>query len=176
MIKVSYRAVLAVLFLKIKLLWFLMCSYGFIWLILSCNDLAQRSHIEDILPKGPYLPCLHMADRALLAGYPRFMHQRTRLPFIGWDKGLLALWCWATIICCQLDHREQTPVKWDWKANLFLKENAYEIMVCKIAAILFRPCITQHACLFRPNHWYINSRNSEALEVRNFCHVAAGGN
>ena len=27
--------------------------------------------IEGILPKGPYLPCLRMADRALLAGYPR---------------------------------------------------------------------------------------------------------
>ena len=27
--------------------------------------------IEGILPKGPYLPCLCMADRALLAGYPR---------------------------------------------------------------------------------------------------------
>ena len=26
---------------------------------------------DGILPKGPYLPCLHMADRALLAGYPR---------------------------------------------------------------------------------------------------------
>ena len=28
--------------------------------------------IEGILPKGPYLPCLRMADRALLAGYPRY--------------------------------------------------------------------------------------------------------
>ena len=26
---------------------------------------------ESILPKGPYLPCLRMTDRALLAGYPR---------------------------------------------------------------------------------------------------------
>ena len=29
--------------------------------------------IEDIRPKGPYPPCLRMADRALLAGYPRYM-------------------------------------------------------------------------------------------------------
>ena len=28
-------------------------------------------NIEGILPKGPYPPCLRMADRALLAGYPR---------------------------------------------------------------------------------------------------------
>ena len=31
------------------------------------------SRIEGILPKGPYPPCLRMADRALLAGYPRDM-------------------------------------------------------------------------------------------------------
>ena len=29
-----------------------------------------NTHFEGILPKGPYLPCLSMADRALLAGYP----------------------------------------------------------------------------------------------------------
>ena len=29
-------------------------------------------HIDGILPKGPYPPCLRMADRALLAGYPRY--------------------------------------------------------------------------------------------------------
>ena len=28
--------------------------------------------IEGILPKWPYPPCLRMADRALLAGYPRY--------------------------------------------------------------------------------------------------------
>ena len=28
---------------------------------------------EDILPKGPYLPCLSMAGRALLAGYSQFL-------------------------------------------------------------------------------------------------------
>ena len=33
----------------------------------------QLLYIEGILPKGPYPPCLHMADRALLAGYPRYM-------------------------------------------------------------------------------------------------------
>ena len=30
-------------------------------------------HIEGILPKGPYLPCVSMAGRALLAGYHRYM-------------------------------------------------------------------------------------------------------
>ena len=32
------------------------------------------SHIiEGILPKGPYLPCVSMAGRSLLAGYPRYL-------------------------------------------------------------------------------------------------------
>ena len=30
-------------------------------------------HIDGILPKGPYPPCLRIADRALLAGYPRYL-------------------------------------------------------------------------------------------------------
>ena len=30
-------------------------------------------YIQSILPKGPYLPCLRMADRALLAGYPQYI-------------------------------------------------------------------------------------------------------
>ena len=29
-------------------------------------------HFDGILPKGPYPPCLRMADRALLAEYPRY--------------------------------------------------------------------------------------------------------
>ena len=31
------------------------------------------TYIDGILPKGPYPPCLRMADRALLAGYPRYI-------------------------------------------------------------------------------------------------------
>ena len=42
-------------------------------------------HIEGILPKGPYPPCLRVADRALLAGYPRY------------PLGLL-IWHWDTHI------------------------------------------------------------------------------
>ena len=33
----------------------------------------RQWHFEGILPKGPYLPCVSMAGRALLAGYPRFV-------------------------------------------------------------------------------------------------------
>ena len=35
--------------------------------------LKQGPDFDGILPKGPYPPCLGMADRALLAGYPRFL-------------------------------------------------------------------------------------------------------
>ena len=34
----------------------------------------HKHYIDGIRPKGPYLPCLRMADLALLAGYPRYIH------------------------------------------------------------------------------------------------------
>ena len=37
------------------------------------GGMAYQSHIKGILPKGPYLPCISMAGRALLAGYPRYL-------------------------------------------------------------------------------------------------------
>ena len=41
----------------------------------SCRD------IEGVLTKGPYPPCLRMADRALLAGYPRLLSSNAWLSF-----------------------------------------------------------------------------------------------
>ena len=38
------------------------------WCWKGHNPLLEQ--IDGILPKGPYLPCIRMADRALLAGYP----------------------------------------------------------------------------------------------------------
>ena len=38
----------------------------------SIIKLTGASYIDGILPKGLYPPCLRMADRALLAGYPRY--------------------------------------------------------------------------------------------------------
>ena len=34
--------------------------------------MKKRTHIDGILPKRPYPPCLRMADRTVLAGYPRY--------------------------------------------------------------------------------------------------------
>ena len=38
-----------------------------------CLRMADRALLAGILSKGPYPPCLRMADRALLAGYPRYI-------------------------------------------------------------------------------------------------------
>ena len=47
---------------------------------LTSSGTTIASHIEGMLPKGPYPPCLRMADRALLAGYPRYASRRRNLP------------------------------------------------------------------------------------------------
>ena len=50
-------------------------------------------HIEGILPKGPYLPCVSMAGRALLAGYHRYYN------FVNIDTmfGLLLGGTWTSV-------------------------------------------------------------------------------
>ena len=40
--------------------------------IITWHNFVDIINIEGILPKGTYPPCLRMADRALLAGYPRY--------------------------------------------------------------------------------------------------------
>ena len=46
-----------------------------LWLyIASTPVIASTPYTKGILPKGPYLPCVSMAGRALLAGYPRHSH------------------------------------------------------------------------------------------------------
>ena len=47
------------------------------WLFHQMNK-GALTDVDGILQKGPYPTCLHMADRALLAGYPRcVMYQLT---------------------------------------------------------------------------------------------------
>ena len=48
---------------------------GLLWFSMS------HFYLEGILPKGPYLPCVSMAGRALLAGYPWSM---SSIPKQGW--------------------------------------------------------------------------------------------
>ena len=44
----------------------------FSWAATTIGGHQIYEHIEGILPKGPYLPCVSMAGRALLAGYHRY--------------------------------------------------------------------------------------------------------
>ena len=50
--------------------------------VLSDNEVVKcQGHIEGILPKSPYLPCVSMAGRALLAGPHRCVsHHEDRKP------------------------------------------------------------------------------------------------
>ena len=55
-------------------------------------------HIEGILPKGPYLPCVSMAGRALLAGYPRHV----------WPKHYVYI-RYVMVLCEDLE-----SMRWNW--------------------------------------------------------------
>ena len=50
-------------------------------LAITISNLHPSTYIDGILPKGPYPPCLRMADRALLAGYPRYEGDRRNSSF-----------------------------------------------------------------------------------------------
>ena len=52
---------------------FRICCSQLMFTIESFAVITTSSYIDGILPKRPYPPCLRMADRALLAGYPRYM-------------------------------------------------------------------------------------------------------
>ena len=42
----------------------------------NTKERILRLYLDGILPKGPYPPCSRMAERALLARYPRCVHSR----------------------------------------------------------------------------------------------------
>ena len=56
----------------------------------------QIWYMDGILPKGPYLPCVRMAGRTLLAGYHRYMgeeHCPTRLwVYLHYKANYLGVW------------------------------------------------------------------------------------
>ena len=64
----------------------------------------DQHYFDGILPKGPYPPCLRMADRALLAGYPRFQVTAGHL------CGVRPL-PESELNYCQLDPSEETSMK-----------------------------------------------------------------
>ena len=64
-------------------------------------EIMEIPHVEGILPKGPYLPCVSMAGRALLAGYPRCMCDEACV-----TKALCIWKLWYTCI------KKQDPFIW----------------------------------------------------------------
>ena len=70
-----------------------------VWPWSSRIRLQKRLHktlfvyIESLLPKGPYPPCLRMADRALLAGYPRYLVEALVIILCGQRAAGLG-WCY----------------------------------------------------------------------------------
>ena len=80
------------------------------------NSQTLWGYIDGILPKGPYPPCLRMADRTLLAGYHRYVPKRPckciKMHCLTWFDSLctpttvtdyvpLPFWCWL-----------RYPIKW----------------------------------------------------------------
>ena len=59
------------------------------------------AYIDAILPKGTHLPCLRMADRALLAGYPRHADS-TILSCEGWNHTRLCVLTRSHKHACQM--------------------------------------------------------------------------
>ena len=56
---------------------------------------------EGILPKGPYLPCVSMAGRALLAGYPQYTNCFSSTKTIAVKIGAV---CILTIMLCSCNN------------------------------------------------------------------------
>ena len=116
-------------------LWSLMCCQtpisqcGRIFHIWSrlCSECMSdicnwHSNIEGILPKGPYLPCVSMAGRALSAGYPRYdvYHDAIMKTFSHYwhfvasqKTGYVELQCFQ---CCQVSKLLQKlrSCRWFW--------------------------------------------------------------
>ena len=68
---------------------------------------STSPEIEGILPKGPYQPCLRMADRDLLAGYPRNMSKIHALFWLGTDQFTVIRQ--DTITACGLSYNASEP-------------------------------------------------------------------
>ena len=70
---------------------------------------------------------------------------------IGSDNGLspgrhqAIIWTNADI--CQLEHKIKFQWNFSWNSNIFIHENAFEHVVCEMAAILFRGDFLKLVCL-----------------------------
>ena len=92
------------------------------------QDTWILEHIKGILPKGPYLPCVSMAGRALLAGYHRSENNYQKT---GWsinsDLGIYSGICHSSKIFAKL-HEHPWP-KMDFSNTFYHMIFQYEISV-----------------------------------------------
>ena len=75
--------------------------------VICCNSML---YMEGILPKRPYLPCVSMAGRALLAVYHRYV-LLVAFDVQKWKGEFKFLLVWFTILCStnQPQQEKQTP-------------------------------------------------------------------
>ena len=90
-------------------------------------EINNNKHIEGILPKGPYLPCVSMAGRALLAGYPRYI-------WVTWPR-----WLWhSDAICIELGQHWLT-----WTNVALSSVRSTDIHLREISHEISQPPITK---------------------------------
>ena len=75
------------------------------WVSLFGN---MKPEFEGMLPKGPYPPCLRMADRVLLAGYPRIVRSYWR----PWSTSRHRIWIRIVSQSYHFDHAVVLFTNW----------------------------------------------------------------
>ena len=95
----------------------IVCSKGLLLIIYGaqawCLTRCYITLFDDILPKGPYPPCLRMADRALLAGYPWFVSMPTGYQVA--NIFVILLYVWMLLMAEQVSCQTGS----DWKRSSF---------------------------------------------------------
>ena len=94
----------------------------------------SAAYIKGILPKGPYLPCVSMVGRALLAGYPRYAS--VNMVSIGSDNGLSPIRHQAIIKTnagLLSIGTFSNKLQWNLSQNsiIFIHEKAFENAICQ---------------------------------------------
>ena len=97
----------------------------------TCWVTFTRTYIDGILPKGPYPPCLRMADRTLLAGYHRYLMIMQTGQQWQWliitETGRLSGWQpWYSLEAC-LQHLLWRPWKSPWWLYIFNDRTGFEL-------------------------------------------------
>ena len=89
----------------------------------QCN--WEWPYIDGILPKGPYPPCLRMADRALSAGYPRHM-AITDIPVRQWQRDMLpcVLRIWSAVV----NVVNVLITHWSWTFELTFRQVMFKLI------------------------------------------------